>query len=215
MKISRRQLLAAGAASVGAQVLGLGTAGCHVARGKPGWSSESYDLCIVGSGFAGIHLALRAVDHGMKTIVIEAGHRLAGSFEYSTSGDVAYPIGAARQIMAGGTSAHWTGATSRMWPHNFRVLTDSGSLVDWPIRYEDLADYYCQSEQLLSVRGSALEQAGAEPPRSCDFPIELEANYADPDLTIDDRRLAFFLRPRSMRGKQPVRLAPVEVPRYS
>ena len=60
-----------------------------------------------------------------KTIVIEAGHRLAASFDYSTSGDVAYPIGAARQITAGGTSAHWTGATSRMWPHNFRVLTES------------------------------------------------------------------------------------------
>jgi choline dehydrogenase-like flavoprotein len=87
--------------------------------------------------------------------------------------------------------------------------------VDWPIRYEDLADYYCQSEQLLSVKGSVLEQAGAEPPRSCDFPIELEENHGDPGLTIDDRRLEFFLRPRSMRGKQPVRLADVEVPRFS
>ena len=214
MRISRRQLLLGGAATVGAHALGIG--GCAPPREAAIQRSyESYDLCVVGSGFAGIHLALRAVQHGLKTIVIEAGHALAASFDYSTSGEVSYPIGAARQIGAGGTSGHWGGATSRMWPRNFRVPTQPGSRIDWPIRYEDLADYYCESEALLSVRGGVISRDGAQPPRSCPFPTELHPSYLDPDLEIDGRSLEFFVRPRSMRGKQPVRLADVEVPQFA
>ena len=118
-EFTRRQLLVGGAAAVAGQVLGVSGCGREATYDL----SATYDLCVIGSGFAGIPLALRTIEHGMTTIVIEAGRELAASFEFATSGEIAYPISGARQIVDGGTSAHWSGVVSRMWPDNFRIST--------------------------------------------------------------------------------------------
>jgi len=203
-KISRRRLLVGGAAAVATQALGLRTSG----------SEESYDLCVIGSGFAGIPLALRTVKQGMTTVVVEAGPELAPSFEFATSGEVKYPIAGARQITDGGTSAHWTGVVSRMWPGNFHVFSEFGSLVDWPIEYEDLADYYCQSEKLLLATGSP-STGEIEPPRSCAYPEEIQKAHTNPTLKVGEHKLRFFTKAYSKRGFGPVRLADVEIPEFS
>lgn len=183
--VSRRQLVVGGAATLAVQALGLGGSGC----GRQG----PYDLCVIGSGFAGIPLALRTVKQGMTTAVIEAGGELAPSFEFSTSGEVDYPIAGARQIGNGGTSARWGGVVSRMWPDNFHVLSEFGSLVNWPIDYDDLARYYCQSEELLSVMGGPARDP-IEPPRECAYPQEIQEPPVPASLRVGNHELRFFNR---------------------
>ena len=46
-------------------VLGGNLLGCR--------STLDYDICVIGSGFAGTCLALEAVEAGWRTVIIEAG----------------------------------------------------------------------------------------------------------------------------------------------
>lgn len=202
--LTRRQLLIGSAAGLTSCAL----AACVGSRRTP-----EYDLCVVGSGFAGIPLALRAVEHGLSTVVVEAGSELAASFNFTNSGALEYPIGATRLIAAGGASGHWAGVTTRLRPVDFMVRSTYGDLVDWPLRYEDLEPYYCEAEHLLSVRGWPVE-AGAEPMRSCSFPKRFEPAYRGPELAIDEKSFAFFGPSFSERGAGPVRLADHEIPHF-
>jgi len=198
--------LAGGFAGLAMQAVGMGCS-----QPTPNLKSRSgYDLCVIGSGFAGVHLALRAAAAGLQTIVIEPGSELANSFGYLNSGDVRYPVAAARAIAVGGTSTHWTGVVSRMWPRNFALRSTFGHFVDWPITYKDLEPYYCESEELLSVLGRK-PVVGAEPPRICDYP-QLDENQRTEGLSIRGEELDFFFKAVSRRGDGPVRLANIEIP---
>jgi choline dehydrogenase-like flavoprotein len=57
----------------------------------------------------------------------------------------------------GGTTLHWTGIALRMLPNDFRMQTEYGVGVDWPISYEDMRPYYELAEQELGVSGSVAE----------------------------------------------------------
>ena len=46
------------------------------------WHGE-YDVVVVGSGIAGLSAALAAVEHGLRTVVVEKAERLGGSTTYS------------------------------------------------------------------------------------------------------------------------------------
>lgn len=54
----------------------------------------------------------------------------------------------------GGTTTHWSGATPRFKPHEFKALSTYGkvegaSLLDWPITLEDLEPYYKRAEDAM------------------------------------------------------------------
>jgi len=172
------------------------------------------DVCIIGSGFAGIPLAQRLVEQGLSTVVVEAGSRFASSFEYRTSGDFQYPVGAARMIAVGGTSGHWGGFTTRLMPDAFRMRSRFGDWVDWPVGYPELEPWYCEAEQFLDVTGSPSTDDG-QPARSCAFPHVDDTSAAPFSLAHDARSLRFFRLPVSRRGGRPLRLADVEVPRFA
>src|SRR5262249_8258976 len=60
----------------------------------------------------------------------------------------------------GGGTVHMSGYFYRLKPVDFRLRSELGAipganLVDWPIRYEDLAPYYDQAEEELGVSGDA------------------------------------------------------------
>lgn len=57
----------------------------------------------------------------------------------------------------GGTTLHWTGIALRMLPNDFRMQTEYGVGVDWPISYEDMRPYYEMAENELGVSGSVAE----------------------------------------------------------
>ncbi len=219
--LTRRQLLLGGAAaSVGSLY------GCRGTR--RGGDDRTYDVAVIGSGFAGTPLALELARAGHETVVVEAAppkgldyvSRGVGSpFEFSNSGEIDYDINSSRVIGVGGTSRHWTGRVNRLRPSDFRTSSEFGLDVDWPITFDTLAPYYCRAEKLLSVTGRA-EVSGVEPPRACPYPEETsypaegEEEGGPPIITFDGRELPFFEVARSSRGedRRPVRLAQREIP---
>ena len=68
----------------------------------------------------------------------------------------------------GGSTLHYAGESHRMHPRAMRLHTDFGVGVDWPIRYEDLEQYYSEAERIIGVAGP---EADAVRPRSGPFPM--------------------------------------------
>lgn len=205
-RITRRGLLIGGAA--GLSSLAFGSAMTSVRR------TTDFDICIVGSGFAGIPLALRCVEQGLSVAVVEAGGALASSFKYRTSGDFDYPLGSARLIALGGTSGMWSGVTTRLRPADFKMHTLYGDWVDWPIDYDVLEPYYCQAEKFMNVSGWPAA-AEVQPPRSCAYPLPTAEPYAGLSIEHDQHPLRFFGLPFARRNGKPLRLIDDEIPRFA
>lgn len=58
----------------------------------------------------------------------------------------------------GGTTLHWLGTTPRMLPNDFRMRSEYGVAVDWPITYRELRPYYERAEHEIGVSGDVDEQ---------------------------------------------------------
>src|SRR6185437_2427691 len=55
----------------------------------------------------------------------------------------------------GGGSVHWAGFTPRLHPSDFRIHSQDGVGVDWPISYEEIKPYYELLEHEIPVSGPA------------------------------------------------------------
>ena len=51
----------------------------------------------------------------------------------------------------GGTSLHWLGTCPRMVPADFRMKSEYGVGVDWPLTYDELQAHSCKAEGVLGV----------------------------------------------------------------
>ena len=110
-------------------------------------ASLAFDLCIVGSGPAGLTLALELAPLGLRIAVLEAGGRAFSkkSQEYFR-GKVSGTHGnehlhSFRYRRLGGTSTAWGGRCLMYDPIDFErraYVPDSG----WPIAYDTLIPYY-------------------------------------------------------------------------
>lgn len=58
----------------------------------------------------------------------------------------------------GGTSLHWLGTTPRFVPNDFRMRTEYGVGVDWPLTYADLEPYYREAEVSMGVSANRADQ---------------------------------------------------------
>ena len=218
MTLTRRELLFGGMA---ASVAGL----YRCSRFQPDVVGGPYDVAVVGSGFAGTYLALQTASAGLETVIVEAAPekgidyispQAGNPFAFRNTGEIDYNVNGSRVIGVGGTSRHWTGRVNRLRPSDFRLSSEFGLDVDWPIAYEDLAPYYCEAERLLSVFGGPMVP-GAEPRRNCPYPRQFEHAYRPPEIVVDGEALPFFGVATSARSSsgQPVRLAEEEIPRFT
>jgi glycine/D-amino acid oxidase-like deaminating enzyme len=113
-------------------------------------------VCIVGTGPAGISLALRLQSHGVPCLLIEAG-----GFEFSEAsqrfyrgdviGDPYHKLHEARLRQFGGTSGHWSGWVRSLDPCDFETR-DYIPFSGWPIRAGDLAPYAHDADHILQVK---------------------------------------------------------------
>ncbi len=128
----------------------------------------SYDLIIVGSGFAGsffLRNALRHLPESARVLVLERGGmnthpqqldmRANSPIDHETlfrrTGD---PHKTWRfNIGFGGGSNCWWAGTPRMLPSDFRMQSTYGVGIDWPFDYDELEPYYCDAENIMSVAG--------------------------------------------------------------
>ncbi len=200
-----------------------GLAGCDGGPFGRSKLRDEFDVCVIGSGFAGTMLARRLVDRGLHTVLLEAASSRkdlqteegrAGEFTVESVGAIDYPVESSRILGVGGTSGHWSGVLSRLTPSDFREHSLFGLGADWPLEYSDLDPYYCEAEELLWARGRSVQPG--QPPRQCSYPEELEEDYRPPSVRVRGEQLSFFQPGRSVRGHgdRPVRLAEVEIPEF-
>src|SRR5689334_8732536 len=133
---------------------------------------EEVDVCIVGVGSGGGVLIQRLARAGFRVVGFDAGpfwdterdwvSDEAGSSKLYwnelriTGGEDPITLGANNSGRGvGGGSVHWAGFTPRFHPSDFRVYSQDGVGVDWPIAYEDLKPYYELLEKEIPVSGPA------------------------------------------------------------
>jgi glucose dehydrogenase len=125
-------------------------------------ASQPYDVCIIGSGFAGTVLGAELAQAGLQTLVLESGYGIASWLfdsrvrrlaDYEVSGSATYPTKRTTARLVGGNSNFWAGRCERLYPRDFMDHPYLPKNNPWPIGYEDLEPYYERAEVTLRVRG--------------------------------------------------------------
>ncbi len=114
------------------------------------------DICIVGTGPAGIALALECERHGLRVLALEAGAqkdqgRIRGSETEILTPAHHAPLHVTTRSAFGGTSWGWSGLCTRFDDIDFEVrehVPDSG----WPFAHGELARHYERAAGILNCR---------------------------------------------------------------
>ncbi len=121
-------------------------------------SSEStliYDICIVGTGPAGISVAKQLLDTDHRIVMLESGGMLPEpKYQQLNKGENSGPsflsLDASRMRCFGGASKLWAGYCSPFKSDEF----DKKSFIPlsgWPISLDDLKNYYKQAAKMLGI----------------------------------------------------------------
>lgn len=182
-------------------------------------ASEPYDVCVIGSGFGGVVVALGLARRGVRTLMIESGGSLARWFldprmkqlaAYDVSGDTHYPTTRTKARALGGNSNFWTGRVDRYHPSDFERHPYTPAENPWPIGYSELEPFYLRAEQTLRTRGGPPSKHLG--PRSAPLPhpastdiSSLRAIVEPAGVTLDDsptatprHALRFFRLPKEV-----------------
>lgn len=149
---------------------------------------SKYDLIIVGTGFASsffLKKYLEKSSSSAKVLVLERGiffpyqerlKREKGEI-MNLPGKPVYPgntiINKNRdkhwifEPNFGGGSNCWTGCTPRFLPNDFKINTLYGVGQDWPISYDDIEPYYCDTEEIMGIGGPTITPF----PKSRGYPL--------------------------------------------
>ncbi len=111
--------------------------------------------CIVGTGPAGMAVALQLAHAGVKVVMLEAGSDeiTADSQEFyqgKVEGDYYFDLDVTRIRLLGGCSNHWAGWCRVLDAHDFEQrdwIPDSG----WPIRRTDIEPYFELTRMMLDL----------------------------------------------------------------
>ena len=143
-------------------------------------SSPRYDLILVGSGFASsmfLHEYLQHAKPGARVLVLERGpleshgwqlehrHELDDRHKSSFVNKSRKPW--FFRLAFGGSSNCWWACVPRMLPEDFELESRYGVGSDWPLRYDELEEYYCLAEEIMSVAGPSEDSPF---PRSRPYP---------------------------------------------
>jgi choline dehydrogenase-like flavoprotein len=134
-------------------------------------NDEVYYL-VIGVGAGGGVLLQRLARAGFRVLGLEAGpfwdterdwvsdeagsHQLYWEDLRITGGDNPLALGSNNSGRGvGGSTVHWAAFTPRLHPSDFRIYSQDGIGVDWPISYYELKPYYELMELELPVSGPA------------------------------------------------------------
>jgi choline dehydrogenase-like flavoprotein len=97
-------------------------------------------------------------------------------------------FGSTYERIVGGTTWHWLGSCPRLLPSDFRMKTQFGVGVDWPITYADLEPWYVKAEHAIGVAGDSRVDQGS--PRSQGFPMpKVPTSFLDGVVDAAARRI--------------------------
>jgi len=93
---------------------------------------------------------------------------------------------------AGGTTWHFGGTATRMYPNDFRMRDAYGVALDWPFDATAIEPWYELAERELGVAGSRWGSNG--PVRSGDYPLpEIPMTYSDRQIAAAARTFGLTL----------------------
>ena len=163
-------------------------------------STQAFDVCVIGSGFAGTVLGKSLVERGVRTVILESGKslirwlvdpRVKQLAAYETCGEIDYPRTKTKARAIGGNSNFWTGRAERLQPSDFEDDSCTPEGASWPVSYAEMDPYYEKAENTLRVRGGALSTYHA--PRRNGLPLPpssdisgLKSMMAEVGVTVDD-----------------------------
>lgn len=124
-------------------------------RTLPRGTALKTDLCIIGSGAAGITLALELAGAPFSVIILESGgFDPEAETQALAKGEIAglptFPLDVSRLRQFGGTTGHWGGFCRAFDPIDFEArawVPHSG----WPISISDVQPYYERAQQICQV----------------------------------------------------------------
>ena len=119
---------------------------------------NDYEVCIIGSGAAGITIAKHLSKFNLKIALIEGG-----SLDFSSEsqdiykgkliGDPYYPLDVARLRYLGGSTNHW-GGMSRSFDEVDFERGYFGEEFKWPIKYFELKNYLNEACKILEIQNN-------------------------------------------------------------
>jgi choline dehydrogenase-like flavoprotein len=174
---------------------------------------DSYDLILVGTGFASSFFlaeALRRLGPRSRVLVLERGARHEHGEYLRRRHDLARR--SLDQVVIpptdkpwifllafGGSSNCWWANTPRMLPADFELRTRFGVGRDWPVRYDDLEEHYCRAEELMEIAGPADNPLA---PRSRPYPQPAH-RLSEPDRLFHRAYPDRFFALPSARASRP------------
>ena len=122
------------------------------------------DAVVIGTGAGGAPVLARLAQAGLKVVALEAGCEWQPARDFATDeteqnklfwlderiSDGADPLAFGKNnsgIGVGGSTLHYTAYTPRAQPDDFRLYSQFGAGVDWPIGYQDLAPIIVRSRR--------------------------------------------------------------------
>jgi choline dehydrogenase-like flavoprotein len=119
---------------------------------------ERARVCIIGSGPAGMSLALGLERAGIGVLLIEAGDdgfdpASQDLYDGEVVGDDYFDLTQARLRQLGGSSGHWGGICRPLTRVDFNTAPPSGA-TGWPIGFDDLAPYTQAAAEIVEIPGT-------------------------------------------------------------
>jgi len=125
-------------------------------------SEAQYDVCICGTGPAGITTARKLAARGKKVLLLEAGGLNFSdvSQDHYRGTNVGHTVWleTSRLRYLGGSSNHWAGLCALLDPITFEAHNTNG-LPGWPISYEEVISNLDEAKEILDIAGKDLSRS--------------------------------------------------------
>jgi len=114
----------------------------------------SCDICIIGSGPAGLAVASKLIDEDINFVIIESGDLNPGKKHQElnkgySKGKRKLDLANSRLRCFGGAGKLWAGVCRPFDPSEFEILDSKNG--GWPITYSDLEKYYREAANILGL----------------------------------------------------------------
>ena len=127
----------------------------HIGELSEQGADGNFDVCVCGTGPAGITLAMRLIERGHSVLLLEGGSRAFTEVSQSiykgrNVGLDYFDLDVTRLRYFGGTSNHWQGMCRPFDAHDFEARAHH-PLSGWPIRKSELDPYASEVETILEI----------------------------------------------------------------
>jgi len=132
---------------------------------------EKVDVVIAGAGASGATFAAVLAKAGKKVVLLDYGpdwqlgdlissdmwgRRIKPvGHPFILEGKQVAPIGYHGGWGVGGAALHWFANVPRLLPNDFKIKSEHGRSLDWPISYDDLAPWYDRVAEEIGISGDA------------------------------------------------------------